>query len=125
MDYSIVYTKSTNCFITKTNGKMNADDFIKMAESLLDHTKSFPGANVLFDHTSLDFKDVSVDDLQKIREFHMSHEEKIGNGKSAMLLKTGLSKEWYHLWSQGEKIKTQNRVQVFEDYNDALGWLTT
>jgi hypothetical protein len=109
--------------VAKASGKMNGDDFIAMAKDLLQHPRCLPNGNVIFDHRALEFTDVSIGDLQKIRAFHMRNEKKIGNGKSAIIVKVGLSKEWDKLWSQGDKIKTENKVQVFEDYNDAINWI--
>lgn len=123
MKYKITYSVPTNLLVVKTDGKMNVDDFLTMAGDLLQHPRRLPGGDVIFDHTALEFRDVSVDDLQKIRAFHMSNEESIGKGKSAIVVKAGLSKEWYKLWSQGNKIKTGNKVRVFEDYNDAADWI--
>lgn len=123
MNYKITYLDSTDLLVVKTAGKMDVDDFIAMAKDLLQHPRCLVGGNVIFDHAALEFNDVPVSDLQRIRAFHMSNEERIGNGKSAIVVKIGLSKEWHKLWSQGEKIKTGNKVQVFENYNDAINWV--
>jgi hypothetical protein len=122
MTYKITYTDATDLLVVRTSGKMNADDFIAMAKDLLRHPQCVPNGNVIFDHTALEFNGMSLDDLQRIRAFHMNNEQRIGNGKSAIVVKVGLSKEWHKLWSQGEKIKTGNNVQVFENYNDAVNW---
>ncbi|MCX5694730.1 MAG: hypothetical protein NT014_06405 [Candidatus Omnitrophica bacterium] len=123
MHYKITYTDLTDLLMVITEGQMNSRDFIAMAEDLLCHSRFLPGANVIFDHTALEFSNVFVDDLQKIRAFHMANEERIGGGKSAIVVKAGLSGEWHKLWSQGEKIKTENKEQVFENCCDALNWL--
>jgi len=102
---------------------MNAGDFIAMAKDILRHPQWLPNGNVIFDHTALEFDDVPLSDLEKIRAFHMSNEKIIGSGKSAIVVKDGLSKKWHKLWSQGKKIKTGNRSQIFENYNDATSWL--
>ena len=102
---------------------MNAVDFIAMAKDILRHQYFLANGNVIFDHTALKFDDVAVDDLEKIRAFHRSNEERIGNGKSAIVVKAGKALEWYKLWSQGEKIKTANQTCVFEIYNDAVKWV--
>jgi hypothetical protein len=123
MNYKITYTDSTDLLVVKTGGKMDANDFIAMAKDLLRHPHCLPNGNIIFDHTALEFNDVPVGDLQKIRAFHMSNEERIGSGKSAIVVKASLSKEWHKLWSRGQKIKTGNKVQVFENKNDAINWV--
>jgi hypothetical protein len=39
------------------------------------------------------------------------------------VVKIGLSQEWHKLWSKGEKIKTGNKVEVFESYDEAINWI--
>ncbi|PIU41756.1 MAG: hypothetical protein COS99_03810 [Candidatus Omnitrophica bacterium CG07_land_8_20_14_0_80_42_15] len=121
MNHKIIYEEGL--LSVKTSGKMNAGDFIAMAKDILRHPQWLPNGNVIFDHTALEFDDVPLSDLEKIRAFHMSNEKIIGSGKSAIVVKDGLSKKWHKLWSQGKKIKTGNRSQIFENYNDATSWL--
>jgi hypothetical protein len=123
MNYKMTYLDPAGLLVVKTDGNMNADDFIAMAKDLLQHPQCVPNGNVIFDHTDLEFAGVPVGDLNKIRAFHMANEQRIGSGKSAIVVKSGLSGEWHRLWSQGEKIKTGNKVQVFEDLSDAANWL--
>jgi len=123
MDYKIIYTDSTDLLVVTTDGRMNADDFIAMAKDLLRHPQCLRNGNVIFDHTALEFNDVPIDDLQKIRAFHVRNEVRIGNGKSAIIVKAGLSQEWHKLWSQGKKIETSNKVQIFENCDDVIQWI--
>lgn len=123
MNYKIIYKNPTGSLLVKTNDRMNANDYIRMAKDILKHPRFSPDNNVMFDHKDLDFNDVSLGDLQKIRSFHRKNEKRIGNGKSAILVKYGLSKKWHKLWSQGKKIKTGNNVWVFENRDDAIRWL--
>jgi hypothetical protein len=124
MTYVITYDASTRALVTKTAGRMNARDFIAMAEDILRHPRHVPHGKALFDHEDLDFAGVRVEDLQQIRAFHAGHESAIGNGKSAMLVRAGCLERWHQLWAQGTKIKTGNVVRVFEDRADAVRWLT-
>lgn len=125
MNYQITYLRQDDCFIVKTTGQMKADDFLNMAKNLLNHSEFHPNSNTLFDHTSLDFDGILLEDLQRIREFHMKNDKEIGSGKSAMLFNPGSSHAWEKLWSQGEKINALNRVQLFEDYDEAFKWIKT
>jgi hypothetical protein len=123
MNYQITYDDAENFLVVTTAGKMNAVDFISMAKDLLKHPRCLPNCNVVFDHIALEFNHVPVGDLQKIREFHMHNEARIGSGKSAIIVKVGLSQDWNKLWSQGEKIKTGNRTRIFENLDAAICWL--
>lgn len=123
MNYKITPMDLANFLLVNTSGVMNSGDFIAMAKDILNHPECLKDGNIIFDHSYLEFRDVSLDELQKIRQFHMDNEEKIGKGKTAIIVKSGLAKKWYKLWSQGERIKTENKVKVFENYNDAVNWI--
>jgi hypothetical protein len=121
MKYDIEYLNSDNFYIVKTTGNMTGDAFIFMAKELLKHPEYIPNNNVLFDHRNLNFKNTFVDDLEKIRNFHIKNKNRIGNGESVIVVK--FLSEWNNLWKQGKKIQTGNIVQIFEDYNDAINWI--
>lgn len=121
MKYKIEYLSPENLFSIKTEGSMTGEDFIAMAEEILNHPNYRPNNNVLFDHRELNFKNVTMPDIEKIRDFHRTNENKIGNGKSAILVKS--QSEWNNIWEQGEKIKTVNIVKVFDKVDDAINWI--
>jgi hypothetical protein len=121
MQYKITYLPQEEVTIIITFGKMTAEGFTEMAKDILNHPNYKPNNNTLFDHRELDYSATAIEDLNKIRDFHRQHENEIGNGKSAMLIKS--IPDWNRLWSQGEKIETANQVQLFEDLNSAISWL--
>jgi len=121
MKYTIEYLNPENCFMIKTHGNMTGDDFIAMAEEILNHTDYKPNENVLFDHRELHFENATIYDIEKIRNFHRENENRIGNGKSAIVVKS--QSEWENIWDQGEKIKTQNIVEIFDNFKNAMNWI--
>lgn len=123
MDFKLDYLEDWDLMSVKTHGEMNAADYLAMAKELLHHPKSRTNGNVIFDHTQLDFSKVTLEVLEKIRAFHLKNEKKIGSGKSAFVIKPGFLEKWHKLWSQGNKIKAQNQVKVFESYAEALKWV--
>jgi hypothetical protein len=125
MKYKITFDESARVLVVKTSGAMTGADFIKMAEDLLKHPECASGGNVIFDHSDLDFSGVSVEELEVIRRFHQKNENRIGDGKSAMVVKPGFLQKWHELWGQGQKIKTKNKVTVFENFSNAASWVQT
>ncbi|MFC2149189.1 hypothetical protein ACFLQ8_00640 [Candidatus Auribacterota bacterium] len=123
MEYKVTNDNESGFFIVSTEGKMNAREFIQMAKAILSHPQWVPNGNVLFDHRRLDFDDVPLDDLDVIRCFHQQKEERIGKGRSAIVVKDGFVGKWFDLWSQGEKIKTESNVKVFDSYDQAVLWV--
>jgi hypothetical protein len=125
MKYSIVFSDEMGLVTVKTTGSMNAHDFIGMAEDILRYPNYAPGTDVFFDHEDLDLSDVMPEELEAIRAFHRDNESRIGGGRSAMLLRPGLSGKWHGLWSQGSKLKTANQARVFENRDEAVRWAMT
>ncbi|MDD5218601.1 MAG: STAS/SEC14 domain-containing protein [Candidatus Omnitrophica bacterium] len=125
MKYAIAFDPFMPGCVVKTSGKMTGAEFIAMAESLLAQGQLKPDGNVIFDYRDLDFSRVSIDDLEAIRRFHKENEDRIGSGKSAMVVRPGFLKKWYALWSQGQKVQTKNRVMVFESLENATQWIMT
>jgi len=123
MNYTIKCVEPGFDLVVETSGEMNAADFLIMAEDLLRHPRCLENGNVIFDHRALEFGHMALDELEKIRDFHRRHEERIGNGKSAIVVKPGFAYEWHKIWAQGKKIETGNKVCVFENYDDAVSWV--
>ena len=123
MEYSIKFDKKEDLLVIKTEGTMNSLDYISMAQDILRYPDHRSGGNSVFDHRDLDFSHVRLEDLERIRAFHVKNEERIGSGKSAFLFGKGRAEAWIKLWSMGEKIKTSNRVRIFEDDVKMLEWL--
>jgi hypothetical protein len=123
MRYDIEFDDSADVIVVKTSGEMTQDDYIEMAESILQHPRHTPGENIIFNHSDLDFSNVTVETLKAIRTFHKQNEDRIGGGKSAIVVKSGFLWKWYELWDQGKKIKTRNKVMVFESLDNAVQWI--
>lgn len=100
---------------------MTGKDFIALAAGILHHSNYKPNNNVLFDHRELIFKNVTIQDIEEIRHFHRENENKIGNGKSAIVVRS--QSEWDDIWRHGEKLKTENIVKVFDNFDSAINWI--
>ncbi len=121
MTHKIKYLNFERSFIIKTNGSMTGEDFVAMAKDILNHPDHKPDSNILFDHRDLNFENVTIQDIEKIRSFHRENENKIGNGRSAIVVRS--RSEWNNIWDQGEKITTKNIVKIFDDLDNAFNWI--
>lgn len=123
MDHQIRDDRDDRFLVVRTRGVMNGEDYLDMARAILRHPRHRPGGAALFDHRDLDFSQVTLEDLEKIRTFHREHEDQIGGGKTAILLGPGRVEAWQQLWSQGRKIRSANQVMLFESEAEAIEWL--
>lgn len=123
MQHIVHYLDVNGLFVVKTSGTMDAQGFYKMADDLLKHSRWAKDRDVVFDHQDLDFSKVSFDDIEGIRDYHRKNEDRIGGGKSAIIVREGFLGTWERLWSQGEKIQSANIVKVFDRYDEAMDWM--
>ena len=124
MRYSINKNSERGIIVVKTYDQMTAQGFWGLAEDILNGPYHSGSKGVLFDHTQLDFSGAVLEDLERIRAYHLKNEQRIGPGKSAILLASGKGPCWEKLWSQGKRIQTAGKVRVFEDRQKALDWLS-
>jgi len=123
MNYDITFDNVVDVFVVKTSGKMTGQRFVDMGKDLLEHLQWAANINVIFNHIELDFSGVFVEDLERIRLFHKENENRIGDGKSAIVVRPGFLQKWRELWEHGQKIQTENKVMVFDNLNDAVQWV--
>jgi hypothetical protein len=122
MIFYIKFSDKHDILIVKTSGSMSGDAFMVMAAGILRHPQWSKGKSVVFDHRDLNFEGVALEDLEKIRSFHQRHDDKIGPGKSAIVVGPGRAVAWEKLWAQGKKIQPANTVKIFEDFQAAVEW---
>jgi hypothetical protein len=123
MFHNVSFIRSQKYFLATTSGMMSGDGFVALGSALLEHPDWLPGRNVVFDHRDLTFTEAKLSDLEMIRKFHRQYEKKIGNGRSAIVLKQGSTEAWQRVWEQGRKIQSSNIVKLFENLNLAIQWI--
>lgn len=123
MSFELSFNAEQGFFHVTSQGKLSAPGMADIGEALLTHDKWHPGTAVLFDHRQLEFSATPVEVLEEIREFHRSHQDQIGYGKSAFVVSPGQIEAWLKLWQQGHKISSDHRTAVFDKMDEALNWL--
>ncbi len=68
-----------------------------MAKAILESPSYQPSGKIIFDHRGIDLSQATLEDLKMIRKFHMENEEKIGDGKCAIVVES--ESNWNRLWS--------------------------
>ncbi|EAT15306.1 putative signal transducing protein [Desulfuromonas acetoxidans] len=124
MVFDIEFDPQHRIFIATTSGTLTAQGMIALGQELLAQTRWQAGMAVIFDHRQLEFAVTPVEDLEAIRNFHRTHQNQIGHGKSAFVVGPGQADDWLELWQQGNKMATNHRTAVFEEIEEAQVWLS-
>jgi hypothetical protein len=123
MEWTIEHDPQRPYLEVRTRGEFTLQDHVRMVEDILARPFWVPGTDVLFDHRELDFGNIGFAEMTAARSTHASHDEQIGNGKSAMLVRSqrdfGLSRQFELLSEEFVAAK----LRVFLDEAEARAWL--
>ncbi|MBE7462016.1 MAG: hypothetical protein HS116_00865 [Planctomycetes bacterium] len=124
MEWSITYSPELPFVRIVTRGSFNPEDQRRMNEAILTSPFWQPGMHTLFDHRNLDFGGTGYAGMIQARGNHIRHNERIGDGKAALLMGTmdafGVARQ-FEMLSEGQVLA---RLRVFKDEAEALAWLT-
>ena len=123
MDWTFEFDTGRGYVLIVTHGDFNLADHRRMVESLLSSPEWRPGTATLFDHRQLRLGDVGFNDMLEVKSIHVSHDERIGNGKSAGLMSSttdyGHGRQFQNLASG----HVSAPLRIFLDEAEAIAWL--
>ena len=120
MDYTIEYS---DFFYVQTENIFNIDDFIKLADDLLNHEQWQPGASCIFDYRKTSFEQIGADDLITAGQKHLVLNERIGPGKSALVFDRFLDFGKGRIYQNHYQNDFQSTVLITMDIEEALNWI--
>jgi hypothetical protein len=123
MRWTVEFPGSGDHAVVTTSGTFSVDDHRRMIEDIVSRPEWRPGTDVLFDHRDLIFGDADVRSMTEARGNHLEYEERIGNGKAAILM--GCLTD-YGRGRQFEMLTDESisaRLCIFLDPAEARDWL--
>ena len=107
-----------------TRDSFTVDGYRGMVDDILSRPFWRPGSDVLFDHRKLGFADVDFDVMRGTTEYHIEHDEKIGDGRAAIVVgnKLGFANARQFEALLGGKARA--RLRIFRELDAAVAWLT-
>lgn len=123
MDWTVDFRGAKEYVVVTTRGMFSTEDHRRMTEDIVSREEWRPGAAVLFDHRQLDFGDSGLAAMQEAGETHRAHDDRIGNGKAALLMNTPVNfgrGRQFQLLTEG---RVGARMQIFLNEAEAIRWL--
>ena len=123
MKWSIEYQEKLQFAVITYEGQLVVEDCIKAIAELLFRDFWQPGSNLLVDCRRVAFKDIGLDDLRKVLDFHRTKNELIGTGKVAVMVDSlchyGIARQYELL--AADLVHTE--IMVFRDEVETVRWL--
>ena len=125
MKWTFEYIKDKNYIRIVSEGVFSGGEAIQLIEDLLLQPYWRKGMPVLVDNRRVDYSVGGIAAMQEAGKFHIENDERIGEGKAALLMKSvadfGLGRQYELLTDEA----VSANVHVFLDENQALRWLLT
>jgi hypothetical protein len=123
MQWTLEFGEPCGAALVRTSGVFTAVDHGKMVVDIVSHPDWYPGHHILFDHRELSFDGTGYAEILQVRDNHAKHEARIGNARSAILMKSAAD---YGFGRQFEMLfegHVSAQVQIFTDEEAATRWL--
>ena len=123
MNWTIEKNENKNFFKIVTEGLFSVEDHQRMIVEITSRADWKPGMNAFFDNRKLDFSRSDISIMREAANNHVQNDPLIGNGRSAILMKTTTD------FARGRQfeILTDNKIstflRIFSDEAKALEWL--
>jgi hypothetical protein len=123
MEWTVDFERAEEYVVVTTRGVFSPDGHRRMTEDIISRDEWRPGAAVLFDHRQLDFGDTGLEAMQRAGDNHREHDDRIGNGKAAVLMNTPVKfvrGRQFQMLTEGH---VEARLQIFLNEAEAIRWL--
>jgi hypothetical protein len=124
MNWNIKPDASSSFFRIACSERFAVRDCRAMLQDLISRSDWRPGASVLVDYRQTDFTDVNSDQLREMSEFQSNLNDRLGDGRTAVLVKPGRD---FGLARQYEMLAESNastKLMVLFEESEAVRWLS-
>ncbi len=121
--WTIEFTESQDFVKIVAEGAFSTTEHSQLLEDLLTRRSWIPGMNILFDDRKVEFDGTNVELIRRVGDNFQLYDEKIGDGKIAILMKSLTD---YARGRQFELItekKISGDLKIFMDEEKAVEWL--
>lgn len=123
MNWSVEYIREKHYIRIAAEGHFTAEGQFQMMEDIIACKYWRAGMNILCDFRKLEFDADSLDAIRKVSANRQKKERQIGNGKSALLMKSLADYARARQYQLLTEPKVSARLQVFTNEEEALKWL--
>ena len=122
MHFNIKYIDGI--FEAKLYGDGDLQGYSGLLEELFDHPEWKPNSPIMFDETELNFRIMTVEDVQAIAHLCLLYKKQFGNAKVAILVARDLEFGMNRMWQTfKDSIDSDISEKIFKSKSEAKSWL--
>lgn len=123
MRWQIEFIEEGSFVRVTTYDHFNLADYRLMVSEILSQPFWTPGADALFDHRQLEFTDISRRQIEHAASVHREHDEQIGNGLAAIIVKNPADFGLGSMFRESAEQMVAANLCFFLDEQKALDWM--
>jgi hypothetical protein len=108
---------------TRTTGPLTREGFERFIEELVTNPGWRRGMNILSDYREAEAKPLSAEDIRAMSAYYASLQERLGPGKSALVVSDSLEYGIARMWISLTEMKVSRELRVFHSISEAERWL--
>ena len=105
-----------------SRGRYSIEDLKIKIEQLISDPRWKPGMNTIADFREMDVN-ITLKDIYSTRKVHALYDNKLGEGKVAMILKTDLAFGIGRSYESISEGLVKARIKIFRNYEEGLEWI--
>ena len=119
----IDFDQSPDYVYIYSEGIAVVEGFDELFNMLVNSPRWKKGMKQLVDHSNLDGRNITTNDIQKIIGILINYIDRLGNGKVAIVAKNELSFGLIRMLELSSSENRPNEIYVFHDVDEAKKWL--
>lgn len=125
MQVDYTFDAAEACVRARIRGKLTTAGFSKFLRDLLALPTWRKGMPILSDYREADAAGLSTEDIRTMAEEYARLSDKIGPGRSALVVAESLEYGIARMWISWTEMKTDREVRVFQSVELATAWLNS
>lgn len=113
------------CVRARIRGKITAQGFSKFLQDLLALPSWRQGMPILSDYREADAGGLSTEDIRSMAAEYARLSDRIGPGRSALVVAESLEYGIARMWISWTEMKTTREIRVFQSLAEASAWLAS
>jgi hypothetical protein len=125
VNWNIEYVEAQNYIKITGEGVFSIEDHSRVFQDILANEHWEPGIPILFDNRNLDFGVTNVSIIKRASDNYSRVSNRLGNGKTAMLMKSLIDFGRGRQFEMLSEEKCQMNMCIFLEEEKAISWLVS
>ncbi|MBI1373500.1 MAG: hypothetical protein GC159_12295 [Phycisphaera sp.] len=125
MRHELEFRQDPATMVMRTFDTAEVEGFERLVRALVEHPQWVNGANLLVDHSHLDFTGITHDEIWQIAQIVMRFTGMIGDGRCAIVMTNDLAYGLGRMWESMSEGAITFDTRICTSYEEAEHWIDT